>query len=364
MGKPAPREALAVLWLTVVVLPETVFNTHELQPGDRFEAWTEQLGRTHAPMHLTSQRSADYRGFQRVFGLGEVTVWPATFDHLVFHRTPRLVRQSDPEVFHLSLLRHGDGAASWGKEQVGYRQDDFHVNCSSMSYEISTGPDPVTIVGVEIPRAAVGLPAGRADRVVGRRISGREGMGGLLAGLLVQLTADTSNYRPGDADRLGTVVTDLVTAVFANALDAEPLLTPETHTRTLLLSVKSFIQRHLGDPDLTPARIAAAHHISRSHLYRLFQDEGLTVASYVRDQRLANARRELSDPDLFTTPIHTIAARWGYTRAGDFTRAFRTAHGVTPSELRDLSLRGTAVDGVHSDVDAVRRTPGDAPAHH
>ncbi|MFJ3306827.1 helix-turn-helix domain-containing protein [Streptomyces sp. NPDC086549] len=346
------------------MLPETVFTTQELPANDRFEAWAERLGRTHAPMQLSSERTADYRGHQRVIGLGDVTVWPATFDHLVFRRTPRLVRQSDPEVFHLSLLRHGDGAASWGRQQVAYRIDDFHVNCSSRSYEISTGPDPVTIVGVEIPRAVVGLPSDRADRVVGRRISGREGMGALLAGLLVQLTSDTSSYRAADAERLGTVVTDLVTAVFAHALDAEPALPPETHARALTLRIKSFIRRNLGDPELTPAKIAAAHHISRSYLYRLFQDEALTVASYIRDQRLANARRDLTDPGLHRLPIHAVAARWGYSRPGDFTRAFRAAHGMAPSELRDQALHRTAMDCAHTDVDAVRTTTLGVLEHH
>ncbi|MEV6115888.1 helix-turn-helix domain-containing protein [Streptomyces sp. NPDC052109] len=346
------------------MLPETVFTTQELSASDRFEAWTEQLGRTHAPMHLSSERAADYRGHQRVIGLGDVTVWPATFDHLVFRRTPKLVRQSDPEVFHLSLLRRGDGAASWGRQQVEYQVDDFHVNCSSRSYEISTGPDPVTIVGVEIPRAAVDLPADRAYGVVGRRISGREGMGALLAGLLVQLVSDTSSYRAADAERLGRVVTDLVSAAFAHALEAEPHLPPEIHARAMVLRVKSFVRRHLGDPNLTPAKIAAAHHISRSYLYRLFQDEGLTVASYIRDQRLAMARRDLSDPSLRELPIHAIATRWGYRRPGDFTRAFRTAQGVTPSELRERVLSRTAVDAPHIDVDAARMTAPEAHAHH
>ncbi|WP_191874505.1 helix-turn-helix domain-containing protein [Streptomyces filipinensis] len=346
------------------MLPETVFSTQELPASDRFEAWTEQLGRTHAPMHLSSDRTADYRGHQRVIGLDEVAVWPATFDHLVFRRTPRLVRQSDPEVFHLSLLRRGDGAASWGRQQVGYRIGDFHVNHSSRSYEISTGPDPVTIVGVEIPRTAVDLPADQAFGVVGQRISGREGMGALLAGLLVQLASDTSSYRAADAERLGRVVSDLVTAVFAHALDAEPDLPPETRTRALILHIKSFVQRHLGDPELTPAKIAAVHHISRSYLYRLFQEEGLTVASYVRDQRLAKARQDLTDPGLRSLPVHAIAARWGYLRPGDFTRAFRTAHGITPSELREQALSRTPVDGGHIDVDAVRMTPPDTHTHH
>ncbi|MFI1208845.1 helix-turn-helix domain-containing protein [Streptomyces sp. NPDC020802] len=320
------------------MLHESVLRTVDLPVTDRFDAWTQQLGRTHAPMQLASDRAADYRGHQRLIGLGDVTVWPATFDHLVFRRTPKLVRQSDPEVFHLSLLLRGEGAAVWGGQQAAYGTSDFHVNGSSRSYEIVTGPDPVTIVGVEIPRELVALPAGRAERVIGRRISGREGTGALLAQFLVQLASDTGPYRPSDAPRLGTVVTDLVTAVFAHAVDDDLRLPPDTHDRTLVLRAKAFVHRHLPDPELTPARIAAAHHVSRSHLYRLFQAEGISVAAYVRDQRLANVRRDLADPALRAMPVRAVAARWGFPRAAEFTRAFRTAHGVPPGEFRRQAL--------------------------
>lgn len=322
------------MWLTTPVLHESVFRTTDLPVSDRFEAWTERMGRTHAPMRLSSDRHADYHGCQRLITLGDVVVWPATFDHLVFRRTPKLIRQSDPETYHLSLLLKGEGAADWGRQQAAYRMNDFHINSSSRSWEVLTGSEPVTVLGVEVPRALVAVPDRRADQVLGSLLSGREGIGALLSQFLRQLVADTSSYQPSDASRLGTVVTDLVTALFAHTVDADPRLPPETRERTLALQVKTFIHRHLDDPDLTPAGIAAAHHVSRSYLYRLFQAEGLTVASYIRDQRLENARRDLADPRLRALPIRAVAARWGYPRAAEFTRAFRTAYGLPPSELR------------------------------
>ncbi|MGW1212750.1 AraC family transcriptional regulator [Streptomyces sp. NPDC002499] len=327
------------------MLQESVFRTEELPVGDRFEAWIERMGRTHAPMELDSDRAADYRGHVRSIGLGDVTVWPATFDQLVFRRTPKLVRQSDPEAYHLSLLRRGEGAASWGRDQIAYEIGDIHTNTSSRAWEIATGSEPVSIIGLEVPRALVALPALSADRVIGSRVSGRDGLGALLAQLLGQLAADTNPYRPADAPRLGNVVADLVTALFAHALDAEGQLAPETRTRTLTLRIKDFIRRHLDDPDLTPARVAAAHHISRSYLYRLFQAEGLAVSSYIRDRRLAGARRDLADPALSTLPVHAVAARWGFPRAAEFSRAFRTAHGVTPGAFREQARCQAEFDG-------------------
>jgi AraC-like DNA-binding protein len=40
----------------------------------------------------------------------------------------------------------------------------------------------------------------------------------------------------------------------------------------------AFIWENLGDPNLTPGAIAAAHHISLRYLHKLFHAEGQTVA--------------------------------------------------------------------------------------
>ncbi|MEW2296202.1 helix-turn-helix transcriptional regulator [Streptomyces sp. NPDC006743] len=45
-------------------------------------------------------------------------------------------------------------------------------------------------------------------------------------------------------------------------------------------------------------------------------------------------RRDLADPAQQTVPLATIAARWGHCRPSDFTRAFRAATGMAPSEYR------------------------------
>jgi AraC-like DNA-binding protein len=131
------------------------------------------------------------------------------------------------------------------------------------------------------------------------------------------------------------VAVDLLSALFAHALDAGGFLPPETHRQTLVLRIRTFVQQHLHDPQLTPRTIAAVHNISVSYLHRLFENEDDTVAAWIRRQRLERARRDLADPALHAAPIHTIATRWGFTHAADFTRAFRTAYGIPPRDYRN-----------------------------
>jgi len=41
------------------------------------------------------------------------------------------------------------------------------------------------------------------------------------------------------------------------------------------------------------------------------EQDGHTVAGWIREHRLEQCRRDLADPQQVTCPIHVIAARWG-----------------------------------------------------
>ncbi|MGW3205359.1 AraC-like ligand-binding domain-containing protein [Streptomyces sp. NPDC001135] len=322
------------------MLNEMVFRSDDVPAPDRFDYWVELLGRTHAPMELLSDHADDFRASQRVLDLGALTVWSAAFQPLVFRRTPKLIRQSDPEAYHLSLVVRGTGAGVWRHRETRYEPHDLFINSSSLPNDVHSSGDPVTTVALEVPKALLPLPRDMAGRIVGAPASSREGMGALLAGFLTQLTADTAAYRPADRPRLGRILVDLVAALFAHLLEADDSLPPETHRRTLTLRIQAFVREHLHDPHLTPAAVAAAHHISTSYLHRLFRDEEATVAAWIRRLRLEAARRDLTDPALHATPIHAIAARWGFPRAADFSRAYRAAYGTTPRDHRHQARQG------------------------
>nr|WP_079058170.1 helix-turn-helix domain-containing protein [Streptomyces cellostaticus] len=67
--------------------------------------------------------------------------------------------------------------------------------------------------------------------------------------------------------------------------------------------------------------------------------EGATVAAWIRLRRLDAARRDLTDPALSSTPVRAIAARWGFSHAADFSRAFRGGYGQPPQEYRRSALK-------------------------
>lgn len=269
--------------------------------------------------------------------LGAVTLWPADFEQSVLLRAPRLIRQADPEVYHLSLVRGGTSRVPWGRQGRVYRPGDFHLNDSSRPSEIWMESGWTSSITIEIPKALLPLPQRTIDRAFDLHLSNRTGPGALLWQFVTQLAADTNPYSSSDALRLATALVDLVSAMLANAVEADDDRSPGTRTRGLVLRVKEFIRANLHDPELTPSQIAAQNYISSGHLHRLFRNEGETVAAYIRRQRLDGAHRDLANPALAGTPVYVVATRWGFPRASEFTRAFRSAYGVSPSEYRDAS---------------------------
>ncbi|MEU1813476.1 hypothetical protein [Micromonospora aurantiaca (nom. illeg.)] len=100
-------------------------------------------------------------------------------------------------------------------------------------------------------------------------IPSQEGTGALLASF-GQIAAHPEQYHAADAAGLGSMALDMLTATFVQMLDLESSVPAETQNQVLRARVEAFIDSHLGDADLSPADVAAAHHISVRTLHRLF----------------------------------------------------------------------------------------------
>ncbi|MFF5468109.1 helix-turn-helix domain-containing protein [Streptomyces achromogenes] len=330
---------------------EELFSTEDLPVADRVDAWREKLTQVHAPVNLVRRSDSDFRAQQRVVQLGNALVWSSVMSPQTIRRTRQLIRRSDPEVIHLSLITRGTVGFRMDGPDAVYGPCELRTNDSSRPFEILMGPqgEIVTAVSVDVPRARLPLSSNDLDRVIGHRMTGQEGVGALLTAFLTALRDNPRSYTATDAPRLETILVDLLAAVFANALDSMDSVPAESRRRTLTLRIHAFIRNHLHDPDLTPAAIAAAHHISTSHLHRLFQDHGTTVSGWIRLLRLERAREMLADPARSDVPVHVVAVRAGFEHHSVFTRAFRSAYGMSPRDYRRRALLQEAGDGPAAD---------------
>ncbi|MGW1626025.1 helix-turn-helix transcriptional regulator [Streptomyces sp. NPDC002172] len=86
------------------------------------------------------------------------------------------------------------------------------------------------------------------------------------------------------------------------------------------------------------------HQISLRYLHRVCQQQATTPMAFIRQQRLDRCRRDLANAALSHLTIHAVATRWGYPQPDRFSRAFRTAVGMSPSEYR-VAMRTAPAPG-------------------
>jgi AraC-like DNA-binding protein len=314
-------------------------STDGLSPAERFDFWREVSSRTWVPYDL--QCEAHLEGaFQARMGVGEFGAVQATLmtttPHSV-HRTPKRIRQDDPEVLKLGcIVRGGGGMMAQDGRRADFGVGDLCLYDTSRPYLAGLTPDvPATqMLLLRFPRSLLPLPARDLRRLSAVRIPGGQGIGALASQFLLQLARHMHELDLSDTARLSTLTLDVLTAALAHELDAQRALPPPTRHRALLAQIHAFIHRNLGDRDLSPTSIAAAHHISLRHLHKLFHDQGHTVAGWIRDRRLEQCRRDLADPRLGTRPINAIAARWGFPNPAHFSQAFRNTYGLSPRQFR------------------------------
>ncbi|MEU9298957.1 helix-turn-helix domain-containing protein [Streptomyces sp. NPDC048269] len=322
-------------------------TTATLPKAERFEWFNEIVASALIPTAIRSELSADFQAEVSMLDLGVTQL--SSFAHSPLHsrRTPALIRRGDPEQYQLALITGG----RWWMSQCGGDEEfgvgDLILWDTSRRQETVAHPGngPNASLIVHLPKDALPLRSGRVDRLLGRRIATDSGMGAILAQFISSLGSHGAACEPQELHRLGSTAVDLAAAVLAQRLDAYGELPAEARARALRERIDAFIEHSLGDPALNPGLIAAAHGISVRALHLLFRDQPESVAATVRRRRLERCRSDLARPELAARSVHDIAARWCFTGAAAFSRSFREAYGISPSEYRRKAARPAAHPG-------------------
>jgi len=107
-----------------------------------------------------------------------------------------------------------------------------------------------------------------------------------------------------------------------------------------LRAIMNDISTHLGDGDLSVAKIAKHQRVTPRYIHKLFENEGLTFSSFVLGQRLSRAHRMLSNPRLADRNVSVVAFDVGFGDLSYFNREFRRRYAATPTEIRKAAIAG------------------------
>lgn len=298
-----------------------------------FDHWKHLVAESFVPLTARTSGVDGFQGRMRARVLDRMSIVEVTATSHEVHRTPALIAQAHERYFKLNLQLEGTGLLIQDNREAVLQPGDLAIYDTNRPYTLAF-EDSTRIMVLMFPCDALSLPADYVGQLAAVRM-GSGGLSGIVGQFIRELSANLDVLNGPSGSRLATNALDLVSTM----LHAEMDITPDRMKPQALLavSVREYIEANLADPLLSPASIAAAHFISTRHLHNVFHESGTTVASWIRTQRLEGARRDLRDPLHAGKSVGAVAACWGFLDAAHFSRTFRDAFGVSPSQWRRSS---------------------------
>ena len=242
------------------------------------------------------------------------------------------------EFYQLVCIAAGQGWIAVGDERYVAKEGDVFLLLPEVAHNIYVLPGEA-MTTYELKFDAAPPLAGRLVGVPPRILGGIERVRALLS----FAAEEGQGRRPYDRELIALAVEGALYFL----LRGNPPASPETVVTELeseaptLFRVRAFLDSHL-DANVTLDSLAEQFSLSREHLCRRFSVAfGLSPIRYLNARRHERACALLSGTDMTVTEI---AAATGYSNVHYFSRAFRTAEGVTPLAYRARRRDNVRVD--------------------
>jgi AraC-like DNA-binding protein len=309
-----------------------VLDTAGMSARDRVEAVHAVMTQASAPCYVIHEDpDGEVHARMGLWNLGDVNIFTTRASGIRLLRTARQAKQAVMPVVALSVQQESNGRHEQMALQRVVAPGELMAVDLSAPYDFAWSGDGAA-GAVQIPIDRLGLPIDLIRRAVGN----------LPGSPLYRLVADHVAHLTADPDRLtadpaaatlGAATIDMARALLVSAAHADGR-SREVLAETLVTRVRAYVRRHLTDPDLRPATIAAAHNVSLRHLYKVCAQAGFSLEQWIIGERLRGAREELLRPESRLRSVAAIAHSWGFRDPSHFARRFLAAYGMTPKEWR------------------------------
>ncbi|MHC5233977.1 helix-turn-helix domain-containing protein [Brucella sp. LJL56] len=274
------------------------------------------------------ERSYELSGTANLRTSGLITIGTTTFNTQNYSRTPKVIAQGGLDFYVLQLMTGG------------HLLGDFNGR------NVSAQPGDIIIIDLAKTLVSRAFAGSRTTVFIRRNdfeeIAGGRNLHGLVLPGNAPMTQLTFNY----IQELNCVAPDLGAdeAVAAQRVMLTLLGSGITGLKDELVEqlpvnlpmrkrILSYIDNNLHDPLLGVRMIMQNFHISRSHLYRAFENDG-GVAKIIRDKRLDRAFRLLSEARNRIVYSKEVAYRCGFHDPAQFATAFKSRFGMYPRDAR------------------------------
>ncbi|WP_328836540.1 helix-turn-helix domain-containing protein [Streptomyces europaeiscabiei] len=303
-------------------------TTEELNPRERADFWTEQIGSYQSRMGFRYARSDNFRGETVRQRTDTYQLVKYRSDAIEYTRTMRQVRQDPDEDYRLLVPTSGE---------IVLRQDGEEARLTPGTAALVTFAAPFQCLQSDAIDAFIfTIPAREVD---GRLNTGSPvasgldltaGLGRIVGSMLTGLHEEREHLTDPEFNAVSDRVVELVCMLTAG--DDRPDAPGQLGEVEAM--VRRYVRDHVADPSLTGTAVARALGWSLRQIQLALQKAGTTPRELIREERLRLVRDRLLCAECEHMTITDLAYSTGFSSASALSTAFRRRYGASPREMR------------------------------
>jgi AraC-like DNA-binding protein len=314
--------------------PET-FATQALRMRDQLEAWREWY---HPVLDISPKQATDdvFPAEIHMWKLGGLAMSRTTAPPVYVSRTKSNLRGDPVDHWVVSYCARGAHLARTAGTELEVPARVPYL--WSLGQEFLHERTHVDRIQFFLARDAFRDVAPLLDAALGSTLDTPLGhlLGDYMMALERCLPSLTEAELPRLADAIGAMVAAAVAPSAERVAGAQRQIDVGRKER-----VRQAVRKHLQTPTFGPRVLCRLVGMSRSNLYRLFEDTG-GVARYIQRERLLEAHAVLTNP-ANSQSISAIADDLCFADASSFSRTFKREFGHSPGEARSAGLAPSAM---------------------
>jgi len=309
-----------------------VLSTAQVAPRDQRDFWRDTALNRSEPDFPSAASSGSFQARVRGVAAAGGELREGLSDAVIMRRTASCCRRDGSDEIMLSFIVEADRPGQYrrGDSVLEVPAGAVMINDSAVPFIMAMGR--YRSVNLRLPRAAVAAVLRRDPAMLGGRLLSPSPFNTLLFGFLTQFAGAMAAMDDAARQAALTAAIDLALASLHREV-SDGMLGEGEHADGLRQAARRYIDGNLHRQDLSPDHIARTLRCSRTHLYRLFAQDGGTVMGYLREARLARSHAMLADAACRLT-IGEIALLCGFDDPSTFSRGFRRRYGCQPGDVR------------------------------
>lgn len=315
-----------------------MWSTDAVEARDRLSYWIEAVCNTYVQLDCdTLHRDRVFNGTIEANQLATLGLSRVTSSPQWVRRTPAKIARATEDYFLVSIQTKGRGRIVQDGRVADLSPGDFALYDSTRPYELIFN-EPFQQHVLQLPGAVLRSRLRNTEKLTARKVCGDRGAGHLMIGMIETLAADIDTLESGSVAAIAESVENILVAGLCSLPGAaDPAVSQLTSYHRD--QIKACALQRLRDPRLSINAIAAHLRLSPSTIYRAFASEPVSLNTWIWNQRLDGAKRDICDPAFAGRTITEIAFSWGFNDAAHFSRIFRARFGCSARELRVECVR-------------------------